>query len=652
MKRHALVALVALLPWYVACDSDSGTGPDLVPAGVTVVSGAGSTAGVAMEVAVSVKVTNAAGQGLEGVPVDWGVVSGGGTLQPTSSRSNAAGVAASSWTLGPAAGEQAARATVSGVPAASFTAVAEPGEAVWLVLDADSTLLESLGANALLRVSEARDEYDNRIEDPVVVWSSTAEEVASVDTEGLVTARAEGTALITASAGAATDSAVVVVKQRAVALGFRTHPADRLAHHPSPTAVEVVVEDAGGHPVASASHPVVLTLTPAGTLDGATSVAPEGGVARFADLAVGEAGRGYRVRAQSGELPVATSDFFDVHLAFASVSAGHVHTCGRSAEGAVHCWGENSTGRVGDGSSVNRDVPVPVASVERFASVEAGAPASWALNGAGQAFGWGQELATSPVAVAGPEPYVSITTRWHTCALTAAGLAYCWGTAPAAFGSPGSEPVSEPTVAMGEATIRQITTGGYFTCAIHDDGTAWCAGNNPSGELGNGSTDFSSVPTPVLGRMEFATLVAGDEFACGITVEGPTYCWGLNESGQLGSSAAGAFSAEPVPVAGGHQFTALDAGATHVCALTGEGKAYCWGSDPYGALGVADTAAPEPVAVDTPLRFRQISAGGDHTCGVAEDGYTYCWGLGAHGQLGDGSLIGGPVPRRIAAPWI
>lgn len=635
MRHLTIVLLLVLLSGAPACET---TGPDLEPAALTELVGDGVATVVGLEVQLSVRVVNSAGDPLEGVAVDWAVVAGGGSVAPAAPATDSAGVARCAWTLGTAAGEQRATAVVSGVPPATFSADAAPGRVVAMTIEPASVELESLEETAALGVVGMLDEHGNAVEDGVVTWSSSAPEVATVDEAGVVTALGDGTALIVGTLDDATDTATVTVAQRPVALRILAQPADRLQGE-ALAPVEVAVEDARGHPVVHAIGPVTLALTPAGPVDGTLSVEPAGGVARFEDVRVVDAGRGYRFEAGWGELSPVLTDFFDVHLALAEVTAGAVHTCGRTAGGRVYCWGENAIGRVGDGTTVNRKHPVPVDTEERFVALRAGSPATWALTESGAVYGWGQHAA-SPTAFAAPAPFVDLSARWSACGRTADGVAYCWPSPEA------GQPAPVPAAALGGEPVLRVVSGSAFTCGIHQaDSTAWCEGNNPSGELGNGTTVYADTPTPVLGAMRFIALDAGDSFVCGITADGPTYCWGANEAGQLGNGAVGGFSADPVQVAGGHAFTQLDLGGTHACALDADGAAFCWGDGAYGRLGRADQATePAPVAVETELAFRSVSAGGFHTCGIATDGSTYCWGLNADGQLGDG---GDPTPGAI-----
>jgi alpha-tubulin suppressor-like RCC1 family protein len=147
---------------------------------------------------------------------------------------------------------------------------------------------------------------------------------------------------------------------------------------------------------------------------------------------------------------------------------------------------------------------------------------------------------------------------------------------------------------------------------------------------------------PVAGGLTFSALSSGFDHTCGLTPGGAAYCWGANDLGQLGnnrSTTAAPFV--PVGVVGGLTFSSLSSGATHTCALTAGGAAYCWGFNGNGQLGNNSTTdSPVPVAVAGGLTFSSIGMGDYHTCGVTTTGAAYCWGLNIYGQLGNGATTG------------
>ena len=234
----------------------------------------------------------------------------------------------------------------------------------------------------------------------------------------------------------------------------------------------------------------------------------------------------------------------------------------------------------------------------------------------------------------------------HTCALTNAGAAYCWGSNSYGRLGNGSETNSLTAVAVsGGLTFTTIAAGSTHTCALTNAGDAYCWGNNVVGQLGNGSTNRSSVPVAVSGGLKFLTLAATGDHTCGLVSSGAAYCWGKNDFGQLGNGTTSGStvpgSTTPMPVSGGLHFIALDAGGYHTCGIVGSGAAYCWGLNESGELGNGsqggNAGALVPTAVSGGLVFTAIFAGYYHTCGLANQQTVYCWGSNLFGGLGDGS---------------
>src|SRR2546430_2144210 len=150
----------------------------------------------------------------------------------------------------------------------------------------------------------------------------------------------------------------------ATKLVFTVQPTSAAGAQPITPAVQIAVQDASGNTVTSASATVTVALVAnpgAGTLSGTLTVAATQGIATFSNLRIDRPGSGYTLAASAGGLSGATSVPFAVTLTFTAVSAGESHTCGVTAVGAAYCWGNNSNGRLGDGTTTYRVTPVPVA---------------------------------------------------------------------------------------------------------------------------------------------------------------------------------------------------------------------------------------------------------------------------------------------------
>jgi len=199
--------------------------------------------------------------------------------------------------------------------------------------------------------------------------------------------------------------------------------------------------------------------------------------------------------------------------------------------------------------------------------------------------------------------------------------------------------------------FASVTAGGAHTCALTAAGAAWCWGRGESGQLGvpvptttcptdSGPFPCSMTPVAVGGGLTFTRLAGGVAHSCGLVADGSAYCWGSNAAGQLGDGLTANRTA-PAPVSTSLKFVALAAGAQHTCGLTNDGTALCWGRNDRGQLGDGTTALrtlPTPVLTDE--RYRAIGAGGSsigQTCALTASGAASCWGDNERGQLGNGT---------------
>jgi alpha-tubulin suppressor-like RCC1 family protein len=233
----------------------------------------------------------------------------------------------------------------------------------------------------------------------------------------------------------------------------------------------------------------------------------------------------------------------------------------------------------------------------------------------------------------------------HSCAVTTAGQAFCWGRG--ADGELGNGEVANQTVparVQSEIVFKSITTGYAHTCALDGSGRAFCWGFNAYFQTGANPAN-TRIPNPIDGNERFAGVSAGANHTCGVALDGRVLCWGYNRWGQIGSGSTQVAIAAQL-VSGNLRARRVSAGGDHTCAIDTANVAYCWGSNQYGQLGFdTDTLySVIPVPVKTNLRFISIAAGSTHTCAISLDARVYCWGSAEYGEIGDGGFFRPGLP--------
>jgi alpha-tubulin suppressor-like RCC1 family protein len=148
--------------------------------------------------------------------------------------------------------------------------------------------------------------------------------------------------------------------------------------------------------------------------------------------------------------------------------------------------------------------------------------------------------------------------------------------------------------------------------------------------------------------LQYSQVSAGGNHTCAVTLDGRAYCWGINFLGQLGDGTSGNTRNWPTPVATALRFRQISAGEFHTCAVTTDDLAYCWGDNGAGELGdKTTTPRTAPIKVLGGHKFRDVRVGYGFSCGVATTGESYCWGDNGFGEIGDNTIITRLVPRLV-----
>jgi alpha-tubulin suppressor-like RCC1 family protein len=182
-----------------------------------------------------------------------------------------------------------------------------------------------------------------------------------------------------------------------------------------------------------------------------------------------------------------------------SVSVGDVHSCAVLSSGSVMCWGAGNSGRLGQGTSANSNVPVAAVGISNATQVSTGSANSCALHSDGKISCWGNNL------------YQQLGNSIATESLS---------------------PVSADAFPAGAIGI---SLGQYYACALYSD-TVRCVGRGDYGHLGNGTSQQSAIALPIKAPLDPKSLEAGHLHACVMDKNNMPWCWGAGTQGRYGLS--------------------------------------------------------------------------------------------------------------------
>jgi len=224
-----------------------------------------------------------------------------------------------------------------------------------------------------------------------------------------------------------------------------------------------------------------------------------------------------------------------------AIAAGAAHTCARRDDGAILCWGDDSSGQLGRGgaAAVNA-VPMPAA-ISSVAAIAAGAH--------------------------------------HTCVALTTGAVWCWGANDSGQldgGSGGASMPVEVTRAGQALDAVAVTAGATHSCAVGRDHALVCWGSDGDGELGDATTAATGGPVQAMALgMHVIAAAAGVRFGCALGDDARVSCFGLDDRGQAGGTAA----TVAVPTALALDLVdAIAAGGAQACARRSGSALWCWGN--------------------------------------------------------------------------
>ena len=338
-----------------------------------------------------------------------------------------------------------------------------------------------------------------------------------------------------------------------------------------------------------------------------------------------------------------------------TIAAGRWHTCVLLSDQSVRCWGANQGGQLGTGAAgKDEPKPVPVLEVDDAVELAAGGDSACAVRIGGGVACWGSNstgqlgLGTTGAA---PEPTPKDAPLLqglhglamgpsHACGVGVGGGVTCWGSnSEGQLGPLATLP--GPNLVAGLSGAIAVTAGDAHSCAALGEGAAWCWGLNGAGQLGDGSVASGPQPVQVQELNDLVAVAGGVSHTLGVRKGGQVSRWGWDLYGPKPDEMWVAELPGLVGVA------RVAVGPVHGCAIAGA-QVLCWGANTAGQLGVGaigpDAVSPDAIAVPGVTGASRIAVGNEHTCVVVAGGHVTCWGSNGHGQLGSPGAPGGNSP--------
>ena len=319
-------------------------------------------------------------------------------------------------------------------------------------------------------------------------------------------------------------------------------------------------------------------------------------------------------------------------------------------DGSLWAWGYNDSGRLGDGTTSSRTIPVQIGT--GYAMVSTGRLHSLGLKNNGELWAWGDNRygklgdgtttdRHSPIRIG--SGFIDIAAGGdHSLAVKSDGTLWAWGYNSQGQLGDGTKTNRYSPVQIGSG-YKAVSGGMNFSFALKTDGTLFAWGDNYYGQLGDGTKVDRLSPVQV--GSGYSAVSAGYRHALALKANGDLWAWGDNGYGEFGDNTT---VDNPSPSRVGIGYSAISAGYRFSLAIKTDGSLWAWGDNYRGKLGDGTTTQRlSPVRIGNNYTAISTSTNSGHALGVQSDGSLYAWGRNSSGELGDGTEVDRLGPTTV-----
>jgi len=291
-----------------------------------------------------------------------------------------------------------------------------------------------------------------------------------------------------------------------------------------------------------------------------------------------------------------------------AADGGDFFSAGIQSDGTLWAWGDQSEGKVGDGSTMGTATgmlsPLKISTDTTWTALSCGSSFTLAIKKDHSLWGWGDNDEHAMGIITPSDVYVPTqlgnnTTDWQS-----------------------------------------VNAGDAHVLAIKTNGTLWAWGDNDFGKLGIGtSASIAATPTQVGTGTDWAMVAAGEECSLGIKTDGTLWGWGQSTTG-------GSNTTSPVQIGTATDWKFVSSSNNSHFAIKNDGTLWAWGNNFVGQLGIGSSVSVTvPTQVGTDNNWISVRGGYMHTLALKAD-HTL-WAMGASEALGMVSPLGENKPKQV-----